>query len=220
MADLYLERIGFINPTIVERDNNGKIERLESVGLDMASLVAFWRRCFDLNGLLFEKITLHCKSKDFNAMGQRTLATVRNVRELLAEQGVECVIDDEWFKDKEENDYEQKLIATEERYDTLTKTSVGALEKKNEMVKELQAENEKLKATLAMAEEHFHEPLPFVNEFDIAIREAEKQGGKKMRDAIINAMGNRNYMGVSYKWAAFSDNDINNIFNEVFNNEK
>ena len=43
MTDLYLERIGFINPTIVKRDNNGKIERLESVGLDMASLVAFWR---------------------------------------------------------------------------------------------------------------------------------------------------------------------------------
>ena len=47
MADLYLERIGFINPTIVKRDNNGKIERLESVGLDIVSLVAFWRKCFD-----------------------------------------------------------------------------------------------------------------------------------------------------------------------------
>lgn len=100
MTDLYLERIGLINPTIVERDNNGKIERLESVGLDMASLVAFWRRCFDLNGHLFEKITLHCKSKDFNAMSQRTLETCRNVRELLAEQGVECVIDDEWFENR------------------------------------------------------------------------------------------------------------------------
>lgn len=220
MIDLYLESIGLINPTIVKRDNNGKIERLESIGLDMASLVAFWRRCFDLNGLPFEKITLHCKSKDFNAMGGRALATCRNVRELLAEQGVECVIDDEWFKGKEENDYKQKLIATEERYDTLTKTSAEALEKKNERIKELQTENEKLKATLAMAEEHFHEPLPFINEFDIAIREAEKQGGKKLRDAIINAMSNRNYMGVSYEWAAFSDNDINSIFNEVFNNDK
>lgn len=97
MTDLYLESIGLINPTIVERDNNGKIQRLESIGLDMASLVAFWRRCFDLNGHLFEKITLHCKSKDFNAMGQRALATSRSVRELLAEQGVKCVIDDEWF---------------------------------------------------------------------------------------------------------------------------
>lgn len=220
MTDLYLERIGFINPTIVERDNNGKIERLESVGLDIVSLVAFWRKCFDLDGLLFEKITLHCKSKDFNAIGKRPIPQCLSIRELLAEQGVEFVIDDEWFKGKEENDYKQKLIATEERYDTLTKTSVEALEKKNERIKKLQAENEKLKATLAMAEEHFHEPLPFVNEFDIAIREAEKQGGKKMRDAIINVMSNRNYMGVSYEWAAFSDNDINSIFNEVFNNDK
>lgn len=145
MADLYLERIGFVNPTIVERDNNGKIERLESRGLDMASLVAFWRKCFDLDGLLFEKITLHCKSKDFNAMGGRTLATVRSVRELLAEQGVECVIDDEWFKGKEENDYKQKFITTEERCDMLAKTSVEALEKKNEKLKESQAEIEILK---------------------------------------------------------------------------
>ena len=98
MADLYLERIGLARPTIVERDNNGEIERLESIGLDIASLVAFWRRCFDLDGLLFEKITLHCKSKDFNAMGGRTLAACHSVRELLAEQGVECVIDDEWFE--------------------------------------------------------------------------------------------------------------------------
>lgn len=145
MTDLYLESIGLINPTIVERDNNGKIERLESIGLDMASLVAFWRRCFDLNKLLFEKITLHCKSKDFNAMGGRALATCRSVRELLSEQGVECVVDDEWFKGKEENNYKCKLIATEERYDTLTKTSVESLEKKNKKLKESQAEIEILK---------------------------------------------------------------------------
>ncbi len=98
MADLYLERIGLARPTIVERDNNGEIERLESIGLDIASLVAFWRRCFDLDGLFFEKIILHCKSKDFNAIGGRALSTCHNVRELLAEQGVECVIDDEWFE--------------------------------------------------------------------------------------------------------------------------
>lgn len=101
MADLYLERIGLARPTIVERDNNGEIERLESIGLDIASLVAFWRRCFDLDGLLFEKITLHCKSKDFNAMGRRPIPQCLSVRELLAEQGVECVIDNEWFKDRE-----------------------------------------------------------------------------------------------------------------------
>ena len=143
--DLKLISIGLEEPTVVECEINDKIERVESRGLDIASLVAFWRKCFDLDGLLFEKITLHCKSKAFNAMGQRTLATVRSVRELLAEQGVECVIDDEWFKGKEENDYKQKFITTEERYDTLTKTSVEALEKKNEKFKETQAEIEILK---------------------------------------------------------------------------
>lgn len=215
MTDLYLERIGFARPTIVKRDNNGEIEQLESIGLDMASLVDFWRRCFDLNGILFEKITLHCKSKDFNAMGQRTLASCRSVRELLAEQGVECVIDDEWFKGKEENDYKQRLIASEERYEQLQKTSCEAVGKKNKRIEELQAENEKLKATFAMAEEHFHELLPFVNEFDIAIRNAEKRGGRKMRDAIINAMNARNYMGG--KQGSFFDDDIDLVFNEVFN---
>lgn len=129
MVDLYLERIGLARPTIVKRDNNGEIERLESVGLDIASLVAFWRRCFDLNGLLFEKITLHCKSKDFNAMGQRTLATVHSVRELLAEQGVECVIDDEWFKDHEVKnavkEFAEKLKAIVSEKGTLVRDYTG-----------------------------------------------------------------------------------------------
>ncbi len=111
MADLYLERIGLARPTIVKRDNNGEIERIESVGLDIASLVAFWRKCFDLNGLLFEKITIHCKLKDFNAIGGRTLAACHNVRELLAEQGVECVIDDEWFKNRKVKNEEVEQFA-------------------------------------------------------------------------------------------------------------
>lgn len=98
MTNLYLESIGFVKPTIVKRDNNGKIERIESIGLDIASLVAFWRRCFDLDEYLFEKITLHCKSKDFNAIGRRPMEQYSSVRELLAEHGVECVVDDEWFK--------------------------------------------------------------------------------------------------------------------------
>lgn len=171
MADLYLERIGLARPTIVKRDNNGEIERLESVGLDIASLVSFWRRCFDLNGLLFEKITLHCKSKDFNAMGGRTLATCRSVRELLAEQGVECVIDDEWFKGKEENDYKQKLIAAEERYDTLTKTSVDALEKKNKRIEELRVKNEKFEQNMK-------------NVLEIEKKNAVKEFAEKLKEVI------------------------------------
>lgn len=146
MTDLYLERIGLVNPTIVKRDNNGKIERLESVGLDMASLVAFWRRCFDLNGLLFEKITLHCKSKDFNAMGQRALATVRSVRELLAEQGVECVIDDEWFKDHQVKNEEA------EQADRVLTNACNKFAKRAEnyenQIKQLRAENKELRKTI------------------------------------------------------------------------
>lgn len=146
MADLYLERIGFTRPTIVKRDNNGEIERLESVGLDIASLVAFWRRCFDLNGLLFEKITLHCKSKDFNAMGQRTLATRRSVRELLAEQGVECVIDDEWFEN-----HETKNEEVEQANHVLTNACnkfAKRAENYENQIKQLKAENKELRRTI------------------------------------------------------------------------
>ena len=146
MADLYLERIGLAKPTIVERDNNGEIERLESVGLDIASLVAFWRRCFDLNGLLFEKITLHCKSKDFNAMGQRTLATCRSVRELLAEQSVECVIDDEWFEN-----HETKNEEVEQADRVLTNACnkfVKRAENYENQIKQLRTENKELRKTI------------------------------------------------------------------------
>lgn len=146
MTDLYLERIGLARPTIVERDNNGEIERLESRGLDMASLVAFWRRCFDLDGLLFEKITLHCKSKDFNAMGQRTLATCRSVRELLAEQGVECVIDDEWFKNHQVKNEEA------EQADRVLTNACNKFAKRAEnyenQIKQLRAENKELRKTI------------------------------------------------------------------------
>lgn len=143
MADLYLESIGLINPTIVKRDNNGKIERLESIGLDMASLVSFWRKCFDLNEHLFEKITLHCKSKDFNAMGGRAMAQCRSVRELLAEQGVECVIDDEWFKNHEVKNEEV------EQADRVLTNACNKFAKRAEnyenQIKQLRAENKELR---------------------------------------------------------------------------
>lgn len=146
MTDLYLERIGLARPTIVKRDNDGELERLESVGLDIASLVAFWRRCFDLNGLLFEKITLHCKSKDFYAMGQRTLATCRSVRELLAEQGVECVIDDEWFKNHEVKNEEV------EQADRVLTNACNQFAKRAEnyenQIKQLRVENKELRRTI------------------------------------------------------------------------
>lgn len=123
MIDLYLRRIGLVNPTIVERVNKeGKAERLESRGLDIASLVAFWRKCF--GGFLYEKIVLHCTSKDYNSIGQCNAAQSKNVKELFAENDVECIVDDEWFKGKEENDYKQRLAASEERYAQLQKNIV------------------------------------------------------------------------------------------------
>lgn len=146
MTDLYLESIGLINPTIVERDNNGQIERLESIGLDMASLVAFWRRCFDLNGHLFEKITLHCKSKDFNAMGRRPIPQCLSVKELLAEQGVECVIDDEWFKDHEVKNEEAEQ-ADRVLINVCNKFAKRAENYENQ-IKQLRAENKELRKTI------------------------------------------------------------------------
>lgn len=151
MTDLYLERIGFINPTIVERDNNGKIERLESVGLDIVSLVAFWRKCFDLDGLLFEKITLHCKSKDFNAIGRRPIPQCLSVRELLAEQGVEFVIDDEWFKNHEVKNEEI------EQADRVLTNACNQFAKRAEnyenQIKQLRAENKELRRTITEKDE-------------------------------------------------------------------
>ena len=213
MIDLYLKSIGLINPTVVERENNGKIERLESRGLDMASLVAFWRKCFDLNGLLFEKIILHCKSKDFNAMGGRTLATCRSVRELLAEQGVECVVDDEWFKGKEENDYKQKLIATEERYDTLTRTSVEALEKKNKIIEELRVKNEKFERNMKNVLEI--EKKNAVKEFAEKLKEVISEKGTFVRDYTGNELVLRCEIDVDEAAKVIDD-----LFEEVFGNDE
>lgn len=99
MIDLYLKSIGLNNPTIVEYNNNGRKERLESRRLDMYDLVTFWKKGFDLNLKFGENIILHCSSKDYNAMSQRTTAISKNVVELLAQQGVKCVVDDEWFEE-------------------------------------------------------------------------------------------------------------------------
>ena len=99
-----------------------------------------------MNGFLFEKITLHCKSKDFNARGQRTLATCRSVRELLAEQGVECVIDDEWFKNHQVKNEEA------EQADRVLTNACNKFAKRAEnyenQIKQLRAENKELRKTI------------------------------------------------------------------------
>ena len=189
MADLYLERIGLARPTIVERDNNGEIERLESVGLDIASLVVFWRRCFDLDGLLFEKIILHCKSKDFNAMGGRTLAACHSVRELLAEQGVECVIDDEWFKERDE-----KLKACNEKQTEL-EAEIERLKADNEALKiwndAYTEENEKLK----IYNDKLCQGIYWGNgeHFSISIEKAKQNAVKEFVDKLQKELPCRDY---------------------------
>ena len=93
MADLYLIRYGFVNPTIVLYNNDGRIERLETRRFSVEETVSIWRRGFDI--LSDEKIVLHCTKKDFNAIsGHAQIAGVRSVKELLKEQGVECLADD------------------------------------------------------------------------------------------------------------------------------
>lgn len=208
MADLYLERIGLARPTIVERDNNGEIERLESIGLDIASLVAFWRKCFDLNGLLFEKITLHCKSKEFNAMGQRTLATYRNVRELLAEQGVECVIDDEWFKERDEklkacNEKQAELAAEIERL----KADNAALKIWNDTYTE---DNEKLK----IYNDKLCQGIYWGNgeHFSISIEKAKQNAVKEFVNKLKGKLQDFGYGGE--KGAYITEKDINELLKE------
>ena len=99
MIDLYLKSIGLNNPTIVEYNNNGRKERLESRRLDSHDLVEFWKMGFDLHPQFGEKIILHCSSKNYNAMSQRTAVASYSVVELLAQRGVKCVVDDEWFEE-------------------------------------------------------------------------------------------------------------------------
>ena len=217
MVDLYLESIGLINPTIVERDNNGKIERLESRGLDMASLVAFWRRCFDLNDHLFEKITLHCKSKDFNAMGGRTLATCCSVRELLAEQGVECVVDDEWFKDHEVKNEEA------EQADRVLTNACNKFAKRADnyenQIKQLKSENKELRKTITEKGEEM---------FLFSEKDLQARIKKEREIAVFNFIKRIRFdLGRTYginsqlNEITLEDimEDVRNIYKEVFKNE-
>lgn len=96
-CDLYLEKIGLNNPTVVKRINkNGEIERLESRRLRICETVKFWKCCFDI--IWGEKIILHCSTKDYRAMSQKALPTCSSVIELFEQAGVTCV-EDKYFKE-------------------------------------------------------------------------------------------------------------------------
>lgn len=96
-CDLFLEKIGLNNPTVVKRINkNGEIERLESRRLRICETVKFWKRCFNI--IWDEKIILHCSTKDYRAMSQKALPTCSSVIELFEQAGVTCV-EDKYFKE-------------------------------------------------------------------------------------------------------------------------
>ena len=86
-------QIGFVNPTIVEYE--GKL--LETQRLDMQSLVRRWREEFHLFNASYNFV-LTLNRKDFNAIQQRTLASIKSVMELLEEQGVYCICRDDVLK--------------------------------------------------------------------------------------------------------------------------
>ncbi len=95
--NLYLEKLGLNNPTVVKRINkNGEIERLESRRLRIYETVKFWKHCFDI--IWGEKIILHCSTKDYRAMSQKALPTCSSVIELFEQAGVTCV-EDKYFKE-------------------------------------------------------------------------------------------------------------------------
>lgn len=88
---LILKSIGLHNPTEVEYGN--KI--LVTQGLDIESLTDLWKWYFNLK--CFSKITLYvANKKDFNSMKQKTLTSVKSVKELFEEQGFDVkLLEDE-----------------------------------------------------------------------------------------------------------------------------
>lgn len=87
MKKLILKRYGLHNPTEVEYGD--KI--LVTNQLDIKSTCDLWKWYFGLR--CYERIPLYVVSKrDYNSMGQRTLASVKSVKELFYEQGFDVVL--------------------------------------------------------------------------------------------------------------------------------
>ena len=134
-----------------------------------------------MSGLLFEKITLHCKLKDFNAMGQRTLATCCSVRELLAEQGVKCVIDDEWFKNHEVKN-EEKLEAEIER----VKAEIERVKADNEAL--TMWDNASAETIQKLSETNKRLASNMKSVLEIEKKNAVKEFAEKLKKQIANTM--------------------------------
>ena len=87
MKKLILKRYGLHNPTEVEYGD--KI--LVTNQLDIKSTCDLWKWYFGLR--CYERIPLYVVSKrDYNSMEQRTLASVKSVKELFYEQGFDVVL--------------------------------------------------------------------------------------------------------------------------------
>lgn len=86
-------KIGLVNPTIVEYDGTW----LKTQGLDIQSLVRKWREEFHLFNASYNFVVTFNR-KDFNAIQQRTLASIKSVMELFEEQGVYCICGDDVLK--------------------------------------------------------------------------------------------------------------------------
>lgn len=88
---LILKSFGLYNPTEVEYGN--KI--LVTNQIDVKSTCELWKWYFGLR--CYERISLYIKNKrDYNSMEQKTLASVKSVKELFYENGFEVkLLEDE-----------------------------------------------------------------------------------------------------------------------------
>lgn len=120
------ENLGLMKPTVVYH----KGERLETKELNIETLVKTWRdKWFDLK---WEWIVLALSEKEYNAICQRTLPSVKSVRELLYEQQVIC-INQQLIKDFG-NDLEKRIKALENYNEQQRQEQIKKLESQNNML--------------------------------------------------------------------------------------
>ena len=93
--DLKLISIGLEEPTVVECEINGKIERVESRRLDLFNLVDFWKDCFDYNAYIADPVILHCTPQQIEQMQRMKVGAndAATVYERLTTYGVQIVSD-------------------------------------------------------------------------------------------------------------------------------
>lgn len=105
MKKLILKRYGLYNPTEVEYGE--KI--IVTNQLDIKSTCDLWKWYFGLK--CYEKIPLYIENeRDYNSMEQKTLASVKSVKELFYENGFEIKL----LKDKTESVSKFKLYMSTE----------------------------------------------------------------------------------------------------------